>query len=543
MKILYIAITILLYALPVKSQEIKTDTGKHVPKQDTINPNNGDIKGQLKVIKENKIKLHSDSIKPDSVGNQPKVRGKIDTVVQNKYGDLLRDDTAYNKRYCFLIPLAEGAGDNVLLSLVDSKLLKYSWAMVSLQSWKRNLDAGFPWSSNWVWDQTRFGNDFFGHPYFGNLYYNDARSCGYNFWQSAPFALLGSYEWKICGENIPPERNSLIATTIDGIILGEILYRISSNILDDRTVGAERTFREILAAIVDPMRGFNRLVQGKTRRRTNKEVYQKEPLNFILYAGVNKINNHSSVLLSGNTGTILNLQVDYGNPFEVRSRQPFDFFKLRIETDLGVGRKLIDNINCYGILFGKNTNLGKMPILEGIFSTYDYWDNPNFELSTIGFGPAAFSKLPVGKNDYLYMDARLAAIPFGAASTGPISDTSQSRDFNFCYGGGAKIEGAFVLGKIATLDVAYYYYFIHCINSVGLDEPGVSSLGNNSMGILQPKVTLQITKSLSVGFEDYLYAETHTNPGFQVYSAIQTEQKIFIQFYFEDPQRRGHYEL
>jgi hypothetical protein len=517
------------------------DTTKHIPKQDTINPNKGDVKTQLKEIKEKQIKEHSDSIKPDSIGNQPKKSSKVDTVVQNKYGDLLKDDSAYNKKYALWVPFVEGIGDNAALSLVDSKLLKYGWAQVGMTSWKRNLSAGPPWGPGWVWDQTRFGNDFLGHPIFGNFYYNDARANGYNFWASAPFALIGSYEWKLFGENIPPEKNSLIATTIDGILLGEILYRLSSDILDDRTTGSERTFREILAAIVDPMRGFNRLVQGKTSRHTNKEIYQKEPINITFYGGIHKINDHTNAILSGPTSEILNIQFDYGNPFEVRSREPFDFFKLRVETDIGVGRKFIDNVTGYGVLFARNVQAGKLSFLEGGLLYYDYWDKPIFELSTIALGGGVFSKLPLGKTSFLYTNLHLAIVPFAGASTEPITDTSQYRDFNFGYGAEGKLETSLILGNVATIGASYYYFFIRAINSVGIDEPGTSSLGNNYMGILEPRVTFRIYKNLNIGGEYYLYAQTHTDD--YTTKIYHSEQEIFIEFYFEDPQRRGHFNL
>lgn len=102
---------------------VPADTAKHIPKQDTINPNRGNVKMQLKEIKATKIKEHSDSISPDSIGNQPKKSSKIDTVVQNKYGDLLKDDSAYNKKYPLWIPFIEGVGDNAALSLIDSKII------------------------------------------------------------------------------------------------------------------------------------------------------------------------------------------------------------------------------------------------------------------------------------------------------------------------------------------------------------------------------------------------------------------------------------
>jgi len=46
---------------------------------------------------------------------------------------------------------------------------------------------------------------------------------------------------------------------------------------------------------------------------------------------------------------------------------------------------------------------------------------------------------------------------------------------------------------------------------------------------------------VSIGFQYYLYSQVHTENNYPTFTAVQTEQKIFIQFYFEDPQRRGHY--
>ncbi len=127
----------------------------------------------------------------------------------------------------------------------------------------------------------------------GSFYFNAARSNGYNFWESAPIVFAGSYMWKILGGNGKPEREDLINTTFDGILLGEVLYRLSSNILDDRSVGRERVFREILAGIIDPVRGFNQLLQGKSCKRTNTETYQKEPVNITFFAGLHSVNNPS----------------------------------------------------------------------------------------------------------------------------------------------------------------------------------------------------------------------------------------------------------
>src|SRR5436190_17870454 len=62
-------------------------------KPDTINPSKGDPQEQLKEIKEKKNVTFS-----DSAANMPKQGIPVDTTKLNRYGDLLNDDTAYNKK-------------------------------------------------------------------------------------------------------------------------------------------------------------------------------------------------------------------------------------------------------------------------------------------------------------------------------------------------------------------------------------------------------------------------------------------------------------
>jgi hypothetical protein len=40
--------------------------------------------------------------------------------------------------------------------------------------------------------------------------------------------------WEYFGENTRPSFNDVINTPVNGAFFGEILYRLSSNILDDR---------------------------------------------------------------------------------------------------------------------------------------------------------------------------------------------------------------------------------------------------------------------------------------------------------------------
>ena len=93
-----------------------------LPKTDTT-ASKAAVNDQLKEIKKEKIELHS-----DSTGSQPK-KTMVDTTKQNKYGDLLNDDTAFNKKYSFWKPGLQVLGGDLATFLVDRFLLKYDYSI------------------------------------------------------------------------------------------------------------------------------------------------------------------------------------------------------------------------------------------------------------------------------------------------------------------------------------------------------------------------------------------------------------------------------
>jgi Domain of unknown function (DUF3943) len=469
-----------------------------------------------------------DTTKP--VDTSKKVQS-LDTVLFDMYGNLRVDDPLYNKKAPWYVPALNIVGQEILLNLADQYLLNFDWARVGLKSWGSNLTAGAPWGNGWIWDDTRFANDMFLHPYTGANYFDAARASGYNFWESSIYTFGGSYFWKIFGENGAPERNSLIYTTLGGIFGGEIMYRLSSNILDDRTSGLERIARETLAGILSPSRFATRLFDGKLSHVTEQEVYKKEPLNVTIYAGEHIINDNSK-FLSGNVSELLNLQFDYGNPFERIDRKPYDFFKILAEANIGEGRKIIDDITGYGLLVGSNSNEGKFAFLSGVFQNYDYWDNPVYELTTLGFGPGVVARLPVLTNASWYSVLHLDVVPFGGNSKRAGPDTSQIGDFNFGGGAEGKFESTLSFGNTASFKLIANYYWFHTY---------VGEAGNNFITILKPRVTVGIFDNVSVGVEESIYSSVRDSPNFGTIRTVNTEQKIFLMIYLEDSQRGGHY--
>lgn len=450
---------------------------------------------------------------------------RADSLPRNKYGDLLNDDKRFNPRYPVWKPAVEVVGINGFIWTIDRFVLNANYSHISAATWGYNIHKG------WEWDADRFGINFIGHPYSGTLYFNAARSQGYTYLESIPFAIEGSVMWEYFGENTRPSLNDVINTPVNGEFLGEMFYRLSSNVLDDRTYGSNRFFRELVAGIIDPTREFNRLLQGKAFRHTKTEVYQKEPLNVTLSIGVHKINEDNKTFFGkGPTNLLVNAQFDYGDPFEDIHRKPFDLFRFKTEFSFGVGRKILDNVLGYGSLLTGNTQSGKLSILYGAFQYYDYWDNKTFELGAIGFGGGVVTKYAISKTFNLFTNLHVSGIPLAGNSTRYGPDTSQVRDYTYNDGMEAKFETTLNIGKYVDAGLSFYYYILHTF---------VGPPGNNYVGIIRPRISVKLYDGLSLGFEHFQYYDDRFLKNYPAIYSNRTEQKIFLTWFFEDPRLRG----
>ena len=445
----------------------------------------------------------------------------------NKYGDLLNDDPAYNPKSKWWKPAVRVLAADVFNWGVARYVYKFDWAKVTPADWKDHFKHGGEWDSD------GFGINFIGHPHTGSFYFNVARSNGYSYWGSLPYAIEGSLIWEYFGENSKPSYNDMINTPVSGLFLGEVFYRLSSNILDDRTRGAERVFREILAGVIDPTRALNRLTQGKMFRVTNKEVYQKEPLNITLSGGIHVVNDkigNNNKFGSGSANGTLNLQLDYGDPFEVIRRKPFDIFRLRVELSTKDDYKFLDHVNGYGLLAGKTIRSGRL--LVGLFQHYDYWRNSIFEVAALGFGGGLIAKMPVAKHSNIYSTIHIAVVPLAGNNTQYGPDTSVVRHYN--YGGGmqARLEETFNLNQWATIGFTGFYYFIHTYSGLP---------GNSLVAVLRPSLTVRLFKKLYLGLEHHIYHNDRFLKDGDNLHLTRTEQKLFLQLFFENGKRYGRY--
>jgi len=363
-------------------------------------------------------------------------------------------------------------GELALVELVPWVLSRYlvewedpadNWAVVGSNAWWDNLNEG------WEYDVDNFTTNFFAHPYHGNLYFNVGRTNGYNFWESTAWAFTGSALWEFFGEKERPAINDWVNTGINGINLGEMTYRLSTLITDNTASGSERLWSEIFGTLVNPVRGFNRIISGEVSRTfPNPEWRKPSDFLFSLNAGVRRLDKNGSELVKeGVEEGIFGFDLNYGNPF--KAKEPFSNFRVSMVVASGLphlnklessgylaglvlkdSEKIKHRLNCNleygyyniykqdeldsskydGILFGATS------IYPHLLSSFDIWDNSKI-LTQLGINGVIMGATP---NDYFYDEL--------------------GRNYDFGPGVGTRLVAVLRSGIWDYVKVAYYAVWI-----------------------------------------------------------------------------------
>lgn len=347
---------------------------------------------------------------------------------------------------------AEVVGMNIGLWAFDRYVQKGEFAYISWETIKENFRHGFEW------DNDHLSTNMFAHPYNGSIFYNAGRSNGYNYWQSSLFAIGGSAMWEMFMEKEYPSTNDIIATPIGGAAIGEVLYRTSDLMIDDRSTGAERFGRELAAFIISPMRGFTRVVTGRAwqRRPTSGKRFGIPPvrMSFSLGTRILFFRNEKDFTRAGLTARI---NIEYGEKFEEKTNHPFDYFTFLLDLDVIKTQPLLSRLEIQGRLLGrelldtKNSNISL-----GLYQHFDYFDSDTISsyvnklalnacLVPYKFGtPASIGGGALGQyryNGLWQIDgyAHVNAIVLG----GILSDFYRNYHRNYNWGMGFSLKGGF----------------------------------------------------------------------------------------------------
>jgi len=267
--------------------------------------------------------------------------------------------------------VSEVIGLNMGVWAFDRYIRKADFAYISMNTIRDNFKKGF------VWDNDGIGTNMFMHPYHGNLYFNAARSNGYNYWESGGFALGGSLMWEMLMENEYPSANDIIATPVGGMAIGEVFYRTSDMVLDDRKKGWNRFGREFAAFLITPTKGLTRIINGDAwrKRGTSGKQFGIPDVSVEISSGVRVLELRDNLFDTG-VGSATQINVEYGDRYDSDHKRPYDYFNFRINLNIQGSQPVLGQVNIMGRLWGTEVIDNSKDYLNlGIYQYFDYYDS------------------------------------------------------------------------------------------------------------------------------------------------------------------------
>lgn len=340
---------------------------------------------------------------------------------------------------------------NMGVWIFDRYIQKGDFSYINLHTIKENFKHGF------VWDNDKMGTNMFMHPYHGSLYFNAARSNGYNYWQSGLFSFGGSFMWEMFMECEYPSTNDIIATPIGGMALGEVFYRASDLILDDRKTGAARFGVEFASFLVSPMRGLIRIINGDAwkKRPTSGKQLGIPQVSVDVSMGIRALELKDEIFDKG-VGFASEINIEYGDRFDAENRKPYDYFSVKANLNIQASQPVLGQLNIIGRLAGKELLDNKKDYLSlGLYQHFDYYDSDT--ISSVSSKtpykfctPASFGGGLVYKNKrFKRWDVDLYAHLNGILLGGALSDYYRvdERNYNLASGYSTKVGFNFIYKK------------------------------------------------------------------------------------------------
>lgn len=318
---------------------------------------------------------------------------------------------------------------------------KADFARISLSSFKTNVQL-----SSWEWDDNQFFTNQFSHPFHGSLYFNSFRSNGYNFYESAPAALLGTYVWETVMENHYPAPNDLINTGLGGITLGEMSHRLSSLIIGHRKNKARAFINDPAALIINPMGALTRMTSGQW----GKPAADMHP-NAILSVDAGYRTGEDRNFNAGKQQDFYaRTHLQYGDPFET-SRQPSSNFSM-ISEFASDDSSILNTLQVEGSLFTKKFASKNGLQAWNITMNYDFIKNHFFKYGGQGFRVNYMAKLDVTRHLRLQFKTGIGVLVLGALPNTYML-YGEGRDYDYCSGITLHLSAAMNIDNRVYIDV------------------------------------------------------------------------------------------
>jgi hypothetical protein len=412
------------------------------------------------------------------------------------------------------------AGEIALLEALPWVYNRYvadeDFARISWQTVEANYKAGFGFDSD------HFSTNQSAHPLHGSLYFNAARSNGYDYWESALFTAMGSVIWEMTMENTRPSANDLVNTTLGGMTRGEVSHRLAAVIRDNMASGSERLWRELGATVLDPVGTLTRLLDGDVSRDfPNPE--ERYPDAFAVtanggYRHVNGAPDHADQ-------AIVSLDAFYGDPFTGDIAKPFDSFWAAIDINFPAVDTAISRIEERGVLKGWNLTdpSGGVRHIFGFSQEYEYFNNRAQVFGAQAFSASLLSRYPLGKSLFLVTDFSLIGVPLAGIKTTNFLSPQTGRNYDYAPGGGGRTILRVFGGGQELLSIGYGVLFATTVN-------GVSNFNTLQFFRAEARVPIHDGIAAGAGYSWFSRKTTYTN--FFERRETQSEWRVFLSYTF-----------
>ncbi len=373
----------------------------------------------------------------------------------------------------------EVVATDAFFHLVTRFIVREDYAQIGWRDIQNNFKVGF------MWDNDEFETNIFSHPYQGGLYFNAARSLGLNFWESAPYALLGSAIWELFLETQPPSINDILSTPLGGMAFGEVTHRLSSLVLNGRARGWERVWRELAATALNPIRGVNRVITGEAWRVGPRYVDEEstKPYGIRLNVGYRLLDYSNSNEYPAHMPSF-DVGIRYNNPFAIEGNIPFEYFDFRMMFNFAPPHPVLGEINLSAPLWGRGNCFSRgSKAFVGIFQNFNYYNSgalskreiekiPFRITEAVAYGPGAMVDFQLTPQTTLSLNGYASGVVLGGAFCDYYD--FHDRDYNMGSGYSLRLNGNLSLRQ--RLELAWNVEHIHLFTWKGYEHKPYKTL-------------------------------------------------------------------